>query len=100
MEYKYRTTFSYQGKRYEVRANTVDELYEKKAAKKKQVTESVIVFDSHTSVDAWAEEAFDTYKSNVKGLYDIKNVSLSQTSGPLSARTSSMRVPGCHILIS
>lgn len=73
MTYKYRTTFSYQGKRYEVRANTVDELYEKKAAKKKQVTESVIVFDSHTSVDAWAEEAFDTYKSNVKGLYDIKN---------------------------
>ena len=39
MEYKYRTTFSYQGKRYEVRANTVDELYEKKAAKNNEQQE-------------------------------------------------------------
>lgn len=72
MTYKYRTTFSYHGKRYEVRANSVEELYEKKALKKKQVAENVIIYNSRTTVDKWADEAFDTYKSNVQGLQDIK----------------------------
>ncbi|MCR5590507.1 MAG: site-specific integrase [Lachnospiraceae bacterium] len=72
MKYKYRTSFTYRGKRYEVYANTVEELYEKKALKKKRLQDDVVVYDRHTTVDKWAEEAFDTYKANVQGLRDIK----------------------------
>lgn len=72
MKYNYRTSFFYQGKRYEVRANTLEELYEKKAKKKKQVVENVIIYNSRTTVDQWADEAFDTYKAKVQGLRDIK----------------------------
>ncbi len=72
MKYEHRTSFSYQGKRYEVRAHTLEELYEKKAKKKREVAENVIIYNSRTTVDVWAEEAFDTYKANVQGLNDIK----------------------------
>ena len=71
-DYEYRTTFSYNGKRYEVYANTLEELYEKKALKKKQVQDEVVIYDKHTSVDMWADEAFDVYKAKVQGLRDIK----------------------------
>lgn len=73
MNYEYRTSFSYRGKRYEVYAHTLEELYERKALKKKQLQDSVIVYNKHTTVDMWAEESFDTYKSNIQGLQDIKN---------------------------
>lgn len=73
MKYEYKRSFSYQGKRYWVYANTLEELYEKKALKKKQLKDDLIVYDKHTTVDRWADEAFDTYKSNVQGLKDIKN---------------------------
>lgn len=72
MKYKHRTSFFYNGKRYEVRANTIEELYEKKARKKREVAENVIIYNSRTTVDKWADEAFDTYKSKVQGLRDIK----------------------------
>lgn len=72
MKYKYRTTFTYNGKRYDVAANTLEELYEKKALKKKDLEENVIIYDKHISVDEWANKAFDTYKNGVKGLADIK----------------------------
>lgn len=72
MKYEYRTTFTYLGKRYQVYANTIEELYAKKALKKKELVENIIVYDRHISVDEWAKKAFDTYKQNVKGLDDIK----------------------------
>lgn len=72
MKYKFRTSFSYKGKRYEVYANTPEELYEKKALRKKELADSVVVYDKHTTVDRWAQMAFDTYKANVQGLRDIK----------------------------
>ena len=73
MKYEYKRSFSYQGKRYWVYANTLEELCEKKVLKKKQLKDDLIVYDKHTTVDMWADEAFDTYKSNVRGLKDIKN---------------------------
>ena len=72
MKYNYRTTFTYLGKRYDIRANTVEELYTKKALKQKELADNVIIYDSHISVDEWAEKALDTYKQNSKSLYDIK----------------------------
>ena len=71
--YTYRTTFTHNGKRYEIRANTLEELYIKKAEKKKQIEKRVIIYNSRTTVDVWAEEVFNTYKKSVKGLSDIKN---------------------------
>ena len=62
MKYKHRTTFTYLGKRYEVYANTIEELYEKKALKKRDLEQNIVIYDSHISVDEWAFKAFDTYK--------------------------------------
>lgn len=69
--YKYDTTFTFNGKRYRVRANTLEELYTKKANKLRDLKENVIIYDGRISVDAWAEKAFNTYKRNVKGLDDM-----------------------------
>ena len=72
MKYEYRTTFTYLGKRYVIRAHTLEELYAKKALRKKELEENIIIYDRHVSVDEWAVKAFDTYKQNTKNLCDIK----------------------------
>ena len=72
MKYEYRTTFTYLGKRYVIRAHTLEELYTKKALRKKELEENIIIYDRHVSVDEWAVKAFDTYKQNTKNLCDIK----------------------------
>ena len=72
MNYKHRTTFTYLGKRYEVRANTIEELYEKKALRKKELVDNIVIYDRHISVTEWANKAFETYKQGSKSLDDIK----------------------------
>lgn len=72
MNYKYRTTFTYLGKRYEVYANTQEDLYAKKALRLKELKDNIIIYDKNISVDQWALKAFDTYKQNTKNLYDTK----------------------------
>ena len=72
MKYKYDTTFTFNGKRYRVRANSVEELYSKKANKLRDLKENLIIYDSHIAVDVWARQAFDTYKNGVKGVRDMK----------------------------
>ncbi len=71
-EYNYDMSFTYQGKRYRIRANTLEELYTKKANKLRDLKENVITYDSNVTVDLWATKAFDTYKYNVQGLEMIK----------------------------
>ena len=71
-KFKYDTTFTHNGKRYRVRANTLEDLYTKKANKLRDLKENVIIYDSHISVDVWAKKAFDTYKNGVKGVRDMK----------------------------
>ena len=71
-EYKHRTTFTYLGKRYVVRADSTEELYMKKALKLKELKDNIIIYDRNISVDEWAEQAFRTYKHGVKGLEDTK----------------------------
>lgn len=70
--YKFRTTFTFNGKRYDVAANTLEELYAKKALRKKRLEESTVIYDNHILVDAWAEKAFDTYKQGSSSLDDAK----------------------------
>lgn len=72
-KYKYQTSFMHNGKRYMVRADTLEELYVKKAKKKEQVEKTVIIYDERTTVDQWAEIVFDTYKRKTPGLSDTKN---------------------------
>ena len=72
MKYKYRTSFTYNGKRYEVYANSAEELYTKKALRKKELQDNIIIYDNRISVDIWAEKAFDTYKHDSSGLEDTK----------------------------
>ena len=71
-KYEYRTTFTYLGKRYDVKANSLEDLYAKKALRKKELEENIIIYDRSIPVDEWAEKAFDTYKQSTKGLEDIK----------------------------
>jgi len=72
MIYQYRKTFTYLGKRYEIRANSEEELYTKMAHRKRELSENSVVYDRNISVDQWAEIAFSTYKNGVKGLSDTK----------------------------
>ena len=72
MKYEYRKTFTYNGKRYDIRANSLEELYLKKALREKELEENVVIYDKHVSVDEWAVKAFDTYKQGVKGIDDTK----------------------------
>ena len=72
MNYKFSTTLNYQGKSYRIRANSTEALKLKKEKKLKELMDSSKVLSPDTSVDKWAETAFNTYKKNVKGLPEIK----------------------------
>ena len=73
MNYKHRATFTYEGKRYEVRANTLEELYTKKAQKLNELKNETIIYDERTTLDMWAEKAIDTYKSGSTSLQAMKD---------------------------
>ena len=72
-QYNHRTTFTYNNKRYTVRADSLEELHVKKAEKLKELAGRFIIYDEKTTVDSWAEEVFNTYKAGTTGLGDTKN---------------------------
>ena len=61
MNYKYRTTFTFRGKRYQIYANTLEELYEKKALKKKQLQDDLIVYDKPKELSEFMKHDQCTY---------------------------------------
>ena len=63
-KYKYRTSFTYNGKRYWIRANTKADLEVKKAMKLRDLEEGKIVANCNTTLQQWAEECIETYKTN------------------------------------
>ena len=73
-EFKYRTTFTFDGKRYEVRADTEKELWKKKAIRLHELEEGHIVIGPNMKVQDWAEMALTTYKPNTaeSTLHDMK----------------------------
>ncbi|MCR4849822.1 MAG: site-specific integrase [Lachnospiraceae bacterium] len=71
-KYKHTTTFTYLGKVYKVRADTIEDLYMKKANKLRDLKENIVIYNSNTTLDQWADIAFDTYKKDTTGLYDMK----------------------------
>lgn len=62
-KYKYTKYFTYDGHRYVVRANSMEELYEKKANKIRDFKEGRVILSGSTTVKQWAIEAFNVYKS-------------------------------------
>ena len=68
MEYKYRKSFTYEGKRYNVFGNTLDEIYEKKAKKLAALKEESDLYTGAMTVAQWTEKALQVYKGNNKNL--------------------------------
>lgn len=68
----YTKDFTFDGHRFKVRADSLDELYEKKAKKIEELKTRSRIYSPSTTVDQWADVAFDTYKSKVKDLENIK----------------------------
>lgn len=64
--YKYTRTFRYNGKRYYVRGDTLDEVYEKKSKKLYELQHGLVTYDGDMPFEQWARICIDTYKSGIK----------------------------------
>ena len=64
-KYKYRTTFRFEGKRYEVVANTKKGLYEKLAKKRYELEHDRSVVSSRMIFREWVSQCIETYKTNL-----------------------------------
>lgn len=72
-EYKFRKTFTFDGKRYAVYADTEKELYKKLYDKQRALEEGKVTVSGNMLVSKWAEIAIDSYKRNLndKGKEDM-----------------------------
>ena len=67
-KYEYvRKTFTWEGKRYDVKGKTIEEVYKKIAKMKVSLERGEIVINANTTVDHWFKEWVETYK-NAAGL--------------------------------
>lgn len=64
-KYKHRKTFTYEGVRYEVYGNSLDEVFEKKQEKLAALKKGQIIYSGNMTVRDWTEQALNTYKINV-----------------------------------
>jgi integrase len=64
-QYKYTKSFSFDGKRYYVRGNTLEEVYTKKADKLRDLEQGRITVNKSMTVAEWTEICFSVYKPNV-----------------------------------
>lgn len=62
--YKYRKTFTYDGHRYVVYGDTLEEIYEKKANKLRDLKEGKVLVSGSMLVKDWVPLCIDTYKPN------------------------------------
>lgn len=67
-KYKYRKYFTYEGKRYSVYGDTLDEVYEKKQKKLAALREDKTIITNNILVKDWIEICIDTYKVNQKDI--------------------------------
>ena len=65
LKYKHRKTFTYEGVRYEVYGNSLDEVFEKKQEKLAALKKGQIIYSGNMTVRDWTEQALNTYKINV-----------------------------------
>ena len=73
-KYNFRKTFTHDGIRYEIRADSQQELYMKLANKLRDLEEGRIIIDSSMTVRQWGDMAMETYKPNLSdyGKRDMK----------------------------
>ena len=73
-KYKFRKTFSVDGQRYSVYADTKKELIEKETRKRVALETGTHRIDSSMTLKAWAEQCVDTFKMNQKDITRTKYV--------------------------
>lgn len=91
-EYKFRKTFTFDGKRYTIRADSEKELYEKVALKRRDLEEGRVVISGSMTVSAWTKEVLAAYKPNVSADYRSQmeqriNKHILADIGPLPVRS-------------
>lgn len=64
--YNFRTSFTHDGKRYTVRADTSEELAVKLANKKRDLEEHKRIVNGNMTVQKWSEQAIESYKANMQ----------------------------------
>lgn len=64
-KYKHQKTFTFDGKRYVVRADTEPQLYEKLALKKRDLEEGRVTISGSMTVSEWVKQCMEAYKPNV-----------------------------------
>lgn len=65
-KYKYTKSFRYDGTRYYVRGDTLDEVCEKKAQKLYELKNGRITYNGSVPFEKWARTAIETYKASTK----------------------------------
>lgn len=65
-KYKYRKWFTFEGERFSVYGNTLDEVYEKKAKKVQELKENGKLVSGDTLLRDWAVKCVETYRVNQK----------------------------------
>lgn len=71
-KYKYKTSFTFEGKRYQIYADTQKELYKKEERKRLALENGRILVSSNMLLKDWYTMYVDSYKSNVKEI-TLKN---------------------------
>lgn len=67
-KYKYTKAFTYEGKRYYVRGDSLEEVYSKKALKLQELKGDIVPVTSSMTVEAWANKAIAIYKADIKDI--------------------------------
>ena len=65
-EYKYRKTVTIDGVRYNIRADSMEELYTKIANKKRDIEDGKVLVTGAMTVKQWTKICLETYKSGIK----------------------------------
>lgn len=71
-KYKIKKTFTFEGKKYQVYGDTLDEVYEKKQKRLLELKEGRIRYTGNITVREWTKQALKTYKANVKNIKDVE----------------------------
>lgn len=71
-KYKFKTTFTFDGKRYQIYADTQKELYRKAERKKLELEQGKIELAGNMTLAQWIEKCISTYKTNQKEITNKK----------------------------
>lgn len=70
----YRESFSFAGKRYNVRAKTQRDLWRKVEEKKRRLEQGIDIINENTTVDKWFTDYLETYKKTTVANSTYRNM--------------------------